>query len=543
MEAEELEVAVLTNNGRFDSELETLAYLSPLEYDTIRESKAKELNVRVGTLDKEVAKRRETESEAEACEIVEEISPWDEPVNGELLLDKIRESIQRHVILPGGTSTALALWVLGSYAMDAWRLFPKVLCISAEKRSGKTTLMESLEALLYRSLLASNISAAALFRCIEEWRPSVLIDEADRFVKDNEELNGIINAGHTRRTAFVLRVEKINNRHVPQRFSVWGAQALAGIGKQQDTLMDRSIVIEIRRKASGETCHRLPLDHFEQCRPLRRRCLRWAIDHIDALKKAAPEVPVCGNDRAQDNWNPLFAIADLAGGRWSEDVREAYQAINSTMDEDDSAGIMLLTDIKKIFDARDRNRIHSEDLVASLVAMEGRPWAEWKRGYPMTKNTLSRLLSPFKIRSQQLKIAGTNLHGYERKAFEDAFDRYLSKDTPVQIATTLQANTGATSSYFQNTTNNASVAFCNLEKPNKNKVSIAVAFQKGGNGCNSGDAYMPGALISAAVLACNGLKLDPERYVTELDASDYQDILTDHEQARDFAESLDSRLF
>ena len=450
------EMADHKNNGRLDIELDTLASLSPMEYDTIRENKAKELGVRVSTLDKEVAKRRETESEDEACEVVEEISPWDEPVNGALLLDELREIIERHVVLQDGASVALALWILGSYSMDAWRLFAKLLITSPQKRCGKSTLMETIEGLLYRSLLASNISAAALFRCIEEWRPSLLIDEADRFIKDNEELNGIINAGHTRRTAYVLRVEKINDRHVPQKFSVWGAQALAGIGKQQDTLMDRSIIIEIRRKAAGETCHRLPLDHFEQCRPLRQRCLRWAIDHIEALKKASPDVPLCGNDRAQDNWQPLFAIAELAGGEWTVHVRNAYMAITSTIEEEDTISTMLLADIRLAFNQDGHDRIFSERLIQGLIRMQDRPWSDWKHGKPITPSSLARLLSPFKIKSNTVRVGGVNGKtgkGYKREQFTETWNRYLpSLDTPIQSVTTSQPSNDAGLSDFRGVT-------------------------------------------------------------------------------------------
>lgn len=531
-----------TEREAMEAELRELARLSPMEYDTVREEKAEQLAVRVGTLDKEVAKRRETESEDSSCAVVEELSPWDEPVNGDALLAELYAVIERHVILPEGAGTALALWSMGTFCMDAWRLYPKCQPTSPEKRCGKSTLLECLEGLLYRPLLASNISAAALFRCIQEWQPTLLIDEADCFVNDNEELNGLINAGHTRRTAFVLRVEKINDKHVPQKFSVWGAQVLAGIGKQRDTLMDRSIIIEMRRKAPGESCTRLPIDHFERCQPLRRRCLRWATDNIEALKSATPKVPTCGNDRAEDNWRPLFAIASQAGGRWPAEVQAAYRALNESREDDTTAGTLLLADIRQVFDDDIAERVFSSRLIDRLAAMEERPWSEWKRGKPLTQNSLARLLSPYKIKSGTVRIGTGTGKGYKREQFSEAWERYLpSQNTPLQTVTTSQPSAGAAFSGFETVTSDDDVTLPNRRKPSAGAACDVVTVQNGGNGNRGGDSC-PAELFDAAATACAGLKLTPGRFLAELDAEGQQEIMADPQVARAFAVSLDARV-
>jgi putative DNA primase/helicase len=200
MTQEELEAAKGKPDVTFDP-VQELAKLSPMEYDQARESKAKELGVRVGTLDQEVAKVRGDVAENNQDSVVEEISPWSEHVDGNTLLTELAETIDRYVVLPTGAGTALPIWSLGSYCMDAWSTWPKLLITSPEKRCGKSTLLEVVEGIVYRALLTSNISPSAIFRCIEEWAPSLLIDEADTFAKDNDELNGIINSGHRKRTA------------------------------------------------------------------------------------------------------------------------------------------------------------------------------------------------------------------------------------------------------------------------------------------------------------------------------------------------------
>ncbi|MEN8129845.1 MAG: hypothetical protein ABFS45_06545 [Pseudomonadota bacterium] len=209
--------------------VDELAKLPPLEYEQRREKEASALKVRISVLDKEVEKARHVEAEEAADNVVERLDPWDEPVNGDDLLKELSSLIDDHVITKKGSASAIAAWALGSFCLDAFRVFPKLQIKSPERRCGKTTLIEVLEGITCRPMVTSNISAAAVFRSIEEWQPTLLIDEADTFAKDNDELNGIINAGHTRRTAHVTRVEKVDDKLMPKRFSAWCPQVIAGI--------------------------------------------------------------------------------------------------------------------------------------------------------------------------------------------------------------------------------------------------------------------------------------------------------------------------
>ncbi len=437
-----------------DEELNRLAGLSILEYELERDEKAKDMGMRASALDKIVSAIRMEKAEDAAEDVVEELSPWGEPVDGDALLSDVVRQITSHTVMQAGCPTAAAVWCMATFCIDGFRVFPKLQIKSPEKRCGKSTLMECIEGVVSRPLLTTNITASALFRCIEAWKPTLLIDEADTFARDNDELNGIINAGHTRRTATVIRSVKDNDDHKPKKFCVWGAQVIAGIKNQRDTLEDRSICINMRRKMPSETVTKIPIDYFEQNRDLRQKCVRWAEDNIEALKRSTVVVPSCGNDRAQDNWFPLFAIAEIAGGNWLEKTLAAYNLIEALdPDKDDSIAIKLLTDIKTLFDESGRDRLHSDDIVNQLIKMDDRPWPEWKRGFPMTKKKKKKLLKPHKIKSRQLKVAGTNLNGYELEAFQDAFRRYLPT-TPHQDSTSLQSNAGAGSSDFQNSTEN-----------------------------------------------------------------------------------------
>ena len=404
-----------------------LAALLPLAYERVRAQEAKKLGIRTSILDREVELARKVQAgEADDTPpLVEEVRPWVQRVNGAELLAEIQANLLRHMVLPDGAAQVLPIWIMGTYCFDAFRLWPKLLLTSPEKRCGKSTLLGGLLApMVHRGLVASSISPAAVYRVIEAWTPTLLLDEADRFLMNNDELNGVINSGHTKSGAFVIRT--VGDDHEPKRFSTWAPMTIAMIKLPQSTLIDRSIVVRLRRRLPGEQVEKLPLTFEDACLDLRRKAKRWGDDHMTALRWAEPQLPKSGNDRALDNWSPWFAIAEAAGGVWPRAVQEAFGHLND--DEDDEAiGPMVLADIRDAFSSCER--MHSADLVAYLVALEERPWSEWRHGKPLTTTGLSRLLKPFRIKSKQLWIAGTNLHGYERKDFTDVFARYLPPET------------------------------------------------------------------------------------------------------------------
>jgi putative DNA primase/helicase len=288
--------------------------------------------------------------------------------------------------------------------------------------------MELVDATAANSLSAANITTAALFRAIEQWRPTMLIDEADTFLRENEELRGVLNAGYRRATAYVVRNVPVGDSWEPRKFWVWGPVAIALIGNLPSTLADRSIHIRLRRKATRETIERLRLDRIgDLTEGLQRRCLRWAHDHLAQLRDADPSVPETLNDRAADNWRPLCAIAEIAEGEWPQRVRKAIAALAGTEMDDDAMGVMLLADIRQIFEADGSEKIFSETLVKALHALEERPWSEWgQQRKPMSKTQLAGLLRPFEIRSKDVRLGEEKAKGYTKDDFADAWERYLS---------------------------------------------------------------------------------------------------------------------
>jgi len=350
--------------------------------------------------------------------------------------------------------------------------------------------LEVIGALCHRALVASNISPAAVFRVIEASTPTLLIDEADTFLSNNEELRGVINSGHTRAGAFVVRT--VGDDHEPKKFSTWAPMVIAMIKMPAGTIVDRSVVIRLRRKLPGEAVVKLPLDFSQQTLDLRRQCRRWAQDHPEDLKQAAPVLPDSTNDRALDNWTPLFSIAEVIGGDWPRLVAASFQSLNVLDEDDDGIGPMILADIRRVFDERHADRLHSATLVDALVEMEERPWSEWRHGKPLTG---TRLLKPFRIASRQLWIGSTNRHGYEVKDFQDAFDRYLLSDPPIQDARTLEPYSHKGSSDFQNARGSGDLASQQSREPHSHKGSSGLAFRKGVTGANDGSPPSPARYV------------------------------------------------
>ena len=191
--------------------------------------------------------------------LIEDLKPATTPFDMEKLLNNIEKYISERTILPKGADTAITLWIAGTYNINAFRIFPKLTIISPQKRCGKSTLLDLIEAFSSRSIMTSNISPAAIFRLIDAYQPTLIIDEADTFLANsNSDIAGIINSGHAQTRAFVTRCAGEN--HDPKSFSTWSPMAIASIGGLQPTIMDRSIIIPLRRKTLNESIEDIPHD-------------------------------------------------------------------------------------------------------------------------------------------------------------------------------------------------------------------------------------------------------------------------------------------
>jgi hypothetical protein len=354
------------------------------------------------------------------------IEPWPELVHGGLLLADMAATFSRFIALSSAAADTEALWCLHTYVHDAANVSPNLCLSSSQKRCGKTRNLQILGCLVRRPLHTANITIAALTRVIDQYVPTLLLDEADTiFVNGGKsELRGILNAGLYRSNAFVLRCT--GDRKQPKTCSVWCPKAIALIGRLPDTLEDRSIVIPMRRRDPEHQVDPLQVETlFAELEPLRRRAARWALDHLNKLGSMTPQLPETLHDRAQDLWRPLLAIGELAGGDWLHRARRAAVQLAGVEPQDNSVGVQLLASIQSMFETQPADCLSSETIVQLLAERADRPWPDRR---PRTKAQLARLLAPFGIRPTIVHRSRTQVRrGYRLQDFHDAFGRYLPK--------------------------------------------------------------------------------------------------------------------
>jgi hypothetical protein len=286
-------------------------------------------------------------------------------------------------------------------------------------------------------LITVNASAAAIFRSIDdEDPPTLLVDEADalfgtvKAAEKNEEVRGLINAGHQRNRP-TLRVT--GPEHKPTAFPTFAMAALAGIGDLPDTVMDRSVVIRMRRRAAGEkvaafrTTRDTPALHA-----IRDRLSAWLKPLYKRALAMEPPMPV--EDRAADTWEPLVVIADLAGGEWPALARTACRVMTdyeAGQDEEGGLRTRLLVGIRRAFAAEnDPAVLGTMRLLEHLNADREAPWAEYGAN-GLTPRGLQELLKPYGISSANRRFpGGTQVKGFARNQFLDTWARYCPEPAP-----------------------------------------------------------------------------------------------------------------
>jgi putative DNA primase/helicase len=399
-----------------------MASLSPLAYDRARKDAAAALGVSTTTLDKAVALEKR-EGKTDSGIGFEDCEPYPHPINPAELLSELSDTVKRFIVCQDETADAAALWAAFTWFIDVVQVAPIAVITAPEKRCGKSMLLFLLGKLSRRPLTASNISPAGLFRTIDAWKPTLLIDEADAFMRENEELRGLLNSGHTRDSAYTVRI--VGEAMTPTRFSTWGAKAIAGIGHLADTLMDRSICLELRRKMPHETRERLrhaPPDLFDT---LTAKLARFAEDYREQVRRARPLLPSTLNDRAQDNWEALIAIAECAGHDWTARAWNAALILSGDATAQ-SVSNELLADIQTVFEHKRLEKISSKDLLSALCEDEEAAWCTHNRGKPLSARQLSKRLSEYGISSKNIRLGAYNTpKGFDLSQFQEAFARYL----------------------------------------------------------------------------------------------------------------------
>ncbi len=357
-------------------------------------------------------------------------------LDGEALCDDLHRYVSRFCAFPSPECVdAVVAWVLHTWALDCFDTTPRLALLSPEPGSGKTRVLEVVEQLVPNPKQVFNVTSTVLFRSMvlvddrgDTLRPTVLLDECDtiwgsRKADDNQDLRGFVNAGY-RRGAMVERGAIRGKEVIIESFPAFAAIALAGLDDLPDTVMSRSVVIRMRRRAPHEVVqpYRLRLVKAEAM-VLADRCKRWTQTVTDELASFVDDLPDGITDRAADVWEPLILVGDAAGPRWSERVRSASLALSGQSRAiAESLGIRLLADLRAVFAGRPH--VSTSDLLDALNVLDESPWGDL-RGKPLDARGLSRRLSRYGVKPRTVRIGDTVAKGYAAEDLHDPWTRYL----------------------------------------------------------------------------------------------------------------------
>jgi hypothetical protein len=354
-------------------------------------------------------------------------------------LDLVHHLLGRYLEMTPHQFVAVSLWIAHTFVYQRFTVTPRLMVTSPVRGCGKTTLLDLLEALCLRPLKSDSITAASIYHAVDRDHPTLLIDEADNLgLAFNGVLRAVLNSGHR-------RGGKITRYHSGQArsFSTFAPVAVAAIGTLPLPVMHRSIVIHMERRDGRRPLTRLDTEDPDTKADLNiayRMMLGWA---REAELTSDPIMPAPLRDRQADNWRPLIAIADAFGAAWAMRAREAALSWAGQHHEEDAA-VVLLGDIRDIFEQIGLDRLASQTMVDHLTAADDAPWAEWRgmngnqQPRKLSQADLAKLLEPFQIRPRTIRTSAAasgrpTLKGYYRAQFEAAWRSYCKDGvTPSQ---------------------------------------------------------------------------------------------------------------
>lgn len=340
---------------------------------------------------------------------------------GTQLIAEVEKQLRRFVYLPNDQDyTTVTLWAVTTHAMDLFDIAPRLALHSPVPGCGKSTLFRILKPLVRRGQIEINPTEAGLFRDMDQNHPTVLFDEMDKYLGHENAVTAVLNAGHARGVT-VKRC--MGEDYTPTHYNVFGPVAFALKDRQLPAdLADRSLRVEMKRvtrklERFKEVLHASDLD------ALGKQIADWVADNRERLMKADPVFPPGITNRAADNWLPLLAIAEAAGGKWPDAAEAAALAYESSRGLGDHK-LVLLADIKRLFEEKEANFYASLSLCDDLNEREEWQWGTFNSGSGLTPHLLARLLRPFEITPTKKRVPdiAEPVRGYARCQFDPVWE-------------------------------------------------------------------------------------------------------------------------
>ena len=423
-DAHRYRVRLLQSAGRLQSETGAILLIKPLLSDllNIKEGELSRMIKDSGWSDEPTIQSHTTTKPIPADNI------WPHPVNGSDLLDALAGEFRKFLVLPPHADTVLALWTLHSYSWEQCEYSPIIAITSPVKSCGKSRVLDVLEKLASNAFRTGNMSEAVLFRVLDSRKPSVLIDEFDTIPEDRRDaLSNILKHGF-HRAGRVHRVEGEAKKEIVE-FVVFGPKALACIklSTLDGPTLSRCINIRMQRKKSSQKVARLRRYDGKEWK---QKCLRWTTNNRAQIESSTAELPEALGDREQDIYEPLFVLANLAGGDWPERIRRAALALcGASADAQQDTAVMLLGWIQTYFIETGTDKVSSAALVHWLNERVDAPFASWSDGKGISQNEIRRHLDGFEIRPEVIRLDDEKTaRGYRLDWFKVAFECYLAEN-------------------------------------------------------------------------------------------------------------------
>jgi Protein of unknown function (DUF3631)/Toprim domain len=438
-----------------DGDIQRIARLDAAEYECERLAAAKKHRVRLGFVDDTASMYRRqaaAQTTAQAAPDTED-EPWDGPVPVLLdVLDAALKETSRYIVASKTKLASAVLWAAHTHLVHNERvglqISPRLAIQANTWGSGKTTFLEIVIVMSFRGTIKSSVTASSFMRTMNVTRRTYGLDEGDRQITERapEALILILNSGHRRSTSLVeCSVPTPDGGWKVQEFDTWGAVAIASIGELPSTLQDRSVRILLQKATGEEVPEHLRDGTSPELVTIRRQLSAWADELRELPEPALPEILMRQAGRVGDNWRPLVAIADLAGGQWPELARQA--ALEEVAAEKQQTQMeRLLAAIQRAFnnqsatlsnDAPDnRDRLRTTTLISALLADQEDDWGVANRGRIITaawlRERLRGLLVPAGAQQWYTAAGPARVHcrGYQRLQFADSWRRYAQEQDP-----------------------------------------------------------------------------------------------------------------
>jgi len=430
------------SNGSHTPETDEAAYkrlaeLTLGQYDRVREAEAGSLGIKPGTLDKEVQARRPEKDRDDGkpgrAVVIKDIEPWPEPVDGQTILNEVANTIRRFIWFKNGAKAdAVTLWCAHTHVFRHFYRTPRMHFKSPDGGCGKSSLLTIMECCVNKPDMTGSPTAATTFRTSHDNAPTFLYDEAQNWLnEDNQDMMAIFNSGsEPGRPAKRCAGENNENRE----FDTFCPMATAGLKFLPANLHERAIVILIPKIKDEQEKLEAKIENFgakiqEALRQLNlsRKLARWLKDNSDKLP-SSPQLPRGLINRPADNWMPLFAIAELAGGDWPGRCLVAFHLIHHPENDPKSERTQLLSNLRPfIAEAVETGEefMATEHILSFLNSEPELGYSVKLRGHPVHDKWLAAQMDTIKsTKFRPEEEGGKQVRGYSVAAIWDEIERY-----------------------------------------------------------------------------------------------------------------------